>query len=177
MTGHEEPRFPGFFRFRANELDSSRKHRARPPAGSAVGVCLKRLAQRPLCAKSGNPEKSLWRDCRVQQPVILYGPVRASVRTEHRPSWGRDRRFQHRRDSQPAQSALGSCDRGPIAAGDSVLTNTPETAAAFGNEGSVRVGRHSCSRSRRGWVSTRTSLGFCMPCMLSEATDTSCRRR
>ena len=25
--------------------------------------------------------------------------------------------------------------------------------------------------------STRTSLGFCMPCMLSEATDTSCRRR
>jgi len=40
-----------------------------------------------------------------------------------------------------------------------------------------RVLRHSRSRSRRGWVSTRTSLGFCMPCMLSEATDTSCRRR
>jgi chromosome segregation ATPase len=31
--------------------------------------------------------------------------------------------------------------------------------------------------SRRCWVSTRTSLGFCMPCMRSEATDTSCRRR
>ena len=55
-----------------------------------------------------------------------------------------------------AQSALGSCDRGSIAAGDSVLTNTPETAAAFGSEGSVRVGRQSRSRSRRGWVSTRT---------------------